>query len=105
MSQEQAIIAENAQPQNQWVGETEEKPKNIWKMRLKTLFQQFYQLLSSPVGLVVALAAYTFLGAAIFQAIEGPPEEQRRNELIQAKANVTKSYHSLLALNFSVQVK
>ena len=64
----------------------------------KKCWKKITKIVSSQIGLLVILFAYSFIGAAIFQAIEGPHEEDvvrnithLRNQLIQSAWNASQS--------------
>lgn len=66
-------------------------PKSRWKRWLSTLKnigKKIYKVVSSHIGLILILLLYAFLGAGIFQAIEGGVEEEKFNqEIKQAQEN------------------
>ena len=55
----------------------EAKPPHPCVVKCKAFFKGLYRVLSSSLGLFVILFGYTFAGAALFHAIEGPEEEER----------------------------
>ncbi|XP_013392005.1 uncharacterized protein LOC106159768 [Lingula anatina] len=54
-------------------------PTRFWT-GLKNVGQKIYKIVSSHAGLVIILLVYSFLGAAIFHAIEGAEEDRKELE-------------------------
>ncbi|CAH1784158.1 unnamed protein product [Owenia fusiformis] len=66
------------------MGSDDGKPENKCTKILKGI----YRLISSSVGLVTILLCYSFIGAAILQAIEAPHERQEKHEIIQSRDDI-----------------
>ncbi|CAH1784159.1 unnamed protein product [Owenia fusiformis] len=47
-----------------------------------------YWAISSSLGLMILLLCYSFIGAAIFQAIESPHEQQEKHEIINTREDI-----------------
>ena len=61
-------------------------PKKRWGV--KRFFRKVYKICSSHVGLIILLILYSFMGAAIFRAIEGPHETQEKEEIQEVRDEV-----------------
>ncbi|XP_021362018.1 potassium channel subfamily K member 4-like [Mizuhopecten yessoensis] len=58
---------------------------------LKKFLQTVYSIIKSLIGLIIILIIYTLIGAALFQAVERPYEQQQKNNLISYKQQVLKN--------------
>ncbi|XP_046330339.1 TWiK family of potassium channels protein 18-like isoform X3 [Haliotis rufescens] len=50
-------------------------------LKIKKILRTIYKAVSSVVGLLILLAVYSVIGAAIFRAIEGPHEKAHRDNI------------------------
>ena len=76
-----------------------QKSKRTSKEKLQYIGGRIYDILSSPVGLVVVLMIYSFIGAAVFRAIEGPWEEVKNEQRVtvnQARSELNRRLQDLV---------
>ncbi|XP_069140159.1 potassium channel subfamily K member 18-like [Argopecten irradians] len=59
-------------------------------LNLKKFLTTVYSIIKSLIGLILILIIYTLLGAALFQAVERPYEQEQINNLINYKHQVLK---------------
>ncbi|XP_033756807.1 potassium channel subfamily K member 9-like [Pecten maximus] len=57
---------------------------------LRKFLMTVYSIIKSLIGLIIILIIYTLLGAALFQAVERPYEQEQKNSLISYKEQVFK---------------
>jgi hypothetical protein len=62
---------------------TPEEPGLAWR-----IFKKMYRIFSSHLGLFFILVIYSFIGAAIFQALEGPHETQEKYDIVEMRENI-----------------
>jgi hypothetical protein len=68
-----------------------EKTRGLLKVRgcrcpekVKRVFRTIYHIVSSHLGLLILLFTYSFMGAAIFSALESPREEKDWQATVEA---------------------
>ncbi|XP_033096408.1 potassium channel subfamily K member 16-like [Anneissia japonica] len=72
------------------------------KEKFMRYFRKFIQWLFSYVGLTAILVGYLFLGAIVFQAIEGPEEQRLKHVMVMEKTKLLKSfYNKCTELNYT----
>ena len=55
---------------------------------LRRFFRKYYKMFRSTVGLFILLLIYSFTGAAIFEAIESPNEDEVKGLITQLRAEI-----------------
>ncbi|KAK2143771.1 hypothetical protein LSH36_814g01034 [Paralvinella palmiformis] len=81
--------------------------------RVHRFCRRLYRIVSSTVGLVVALIVYSVVGAAIFHAIEGRHEVAEKSEILALReriinetwANFTEDFDAARAVEFAEHVR
>ena len=56
--------------------------------RAKSFFKSLYKAVSSPLGLLLILVAYTFAGAFMFQHVEGPHETKEKLDILEMREDI-----------------
>ena len=59
--------------------------------KTKGVFKTIYKIISSHLGLVLILLGYSFIGGAIFQALESPLEAQEKHDILQLRETIIAS--------------
>jgi hypothetical protein len=55
---------------------------------VKRFFRRVYKILSSTLGLVIALVLYSFMGASVFHVIEGRNESTVKTNILEVRDDV-----------------
>ena len=86
-------------------------PKKPLKKRIKDAFRAFVAFVFSKVGICVLVIGYLFVGAAMFQQLEGPEEQlirfqmgKYRSSVVKNLWKITEQYNTLHPANWSLEV-
>ena len=86
-------------------------PKQPLKKRIKDAFRAFVAFVFSKVGICVLVIGYLFVGAAMFQQLEGPEEQlirfqmgKYRSSVVKNLWKITEQYNTLHPANWSLEV-
>eukprot|EP00095_Tigriopus_kingsejongensis_P012239 maker-scaffold87_size395581-snap-gene-1.13 protein:Tk12239 transcript:maker-scaffold87_size395581-snap-gene-1.13-mRNA-1 annotation:"t family of potassium channels protein 7 isoform x4" len=86
-------------------------PKTHWQ-KFKDLLRSVLAFVFSNVGIIVLVVLYLFMGAAVFEEIEGPGEvgveffvTKYRNQTVQRLWDITYRYNTLHKANWTTDVK
>ena len=56
--------------------------------RVKGCLKGLYRAVSSPLGLLIILVAYSFAGAYMFQFVEGPHEIKQKFDILEMRQDI-----------------
>ena len=86
-------------------------PKKPLKKRIKDAIRAFVAFVFSKVGICVLVIGYLFVGAAMFQQLEGPEEQlirfqmgKYRSGVVKHLWKITEQYNTLHPANWSLEV-
>ena len=86
-------------------------PKKPWRKRFLDGFRATVAFIFSKVGICVLVIGYLFIGAAMFQQLEGPEEElirfhvgNYRSKIVQKLWKITEEYNTLHPANWTLEV-
>ena len=90
-------------------------PKKSWKKRFMDGFRATVAFVFSKVGICVLVIGYLFIGAAMFQQLEGPEErvmlkkqsddiENYRSNIVKNLWKITEEYNTLHPTNWTDEV-
>lgn len=86
-------------------------PKKSWQKRFKDGFRATVAFVFSKVGICVLVIGYLFIGAAMFQQLEGPEEELirfhvglYRSKIVKKLWKITEEYNTLHPTNWTTEV-
>ena len=85
------------------IADNRNKPRDtnfrLFVTKSRQVFQTAYRIISSSVGLLLLLIAYSFLGAYTIQAVESPNELEEHLVLQEKRSNVVLALGNLSALH------